>query len=90
MENFIEYSSARLSPYIDEIIGDHQCGFSHNSATTDHIFCICQILGEKMGLQCDSTLDIHGHRESVRLSQEGSIVEYSHKVWGTHEISQTD
>jgi hypothetical protein len=35
-----------LSPYIDEIIGDHQCGFRHNRSTTDEIFCILQILEE--------------------------------------------
>jgi hypothetical protein len=41
---------SRLSPYIDEIIGDHQCGFSRtrNRSTTDQIFCIRQIL-EKNG-----------------------------------------
>jgi hypothetical protein len=33
-----------LSPYIDEIIGDHQCGFRRNRSTTDQIFCICHIL----------------------------------------------
>jgi hypothetical protein len=33
--------------YIDEIIGDHQCGFQHNRPTTDQIFCIHQILEEK-------------------------------------------
>jgi hypothetical protein len=26
---------SRLVPYIDEIIGDHQCGFRHNRSTTD-------------------------------------------------------
>jgi DNA gyrase/topoisomerase IV subunit A len=26
------------------MIGDHQCGFRRNRATTDHTFCICQIL----------------------------------------------
>jgi hypothetical protein len=31
---------SRLSPYIDEIIGDHQCGFRRNRSTTDQIFCI--------------------------------------------------
>jgi hypothetical protein len=36
-----------LSPYIDEIIGDHQCGFQHNRSSIDQIFCICQILEEK-------------------------------------------
>jgi sorting nexin-29 len=35
---------SRLSSYIDEIIGDHQCGFQHNRSTTDQIFCIRQIL----------------------------------------------
>jgi hypothetical protein len=38
---------SRLSPYIDEIIGDHQCGFQRNRSATDQIFCIRQILEEK-------------------------------------------
>jgi hypothetical protein len=38
---------SRLSPYIDEIIGDHQCGFQRNRSTTDQIFCIRQILEKK-------------------------------------------
>jgi hypothetical protein len=33
----------RLGPYIDEIIGDHQCGIRLNRPTTDQIFCIRQI-----------------------------------------------
>jgi hypothetical protein len=36
-----------LSPYIDEIIRDHQCGFQRNRSTTDKIFCIRQILEKK-------------------------------------------
>jgi hypothetical protein len=35
---------ARLIPYADEIMGDHQCGFWHNRSTTDQIFYIQQIL----------------------------------------------
>jgi sorting nexin-29 len=38
---------ARLTPYADEIIGDHQCGFRHNRSTTDQIFYIRQILEKK-------------------------------------------
>jgi hypothetical protein len=30
----------RLPPYVNEIIGDHQCGFRHNRSTTDQIFYI--------------------------------------------------
>jgi hypothetical protein len=35
---------SRLTPYAEEIIGDHQYGFRHN---TDQIFCIRQILEKK-------------------------------------------
>jgi hypothetical protein len=41
------YLLSRLSPYIDEIIGDHQCGFRRNRSTTDQILCILQILEKK-------------------------------------------
>jgi len=33
---------------VNEIIGDHQCGFQRNRSTTDHIFCIHQILEKKL------------------------------------------
>jgi hypothetical protein len=43
---------AKLTPYAEEIIGDHQCGFRRNRSTTDHMFCIRQILErKKMGIQ---------------------------------------
>jgi hypothetical protein len=35
---------SRLSPYIDELIGDHQYGFRHNRSAANQIFCIYQIL----------------------------------------------
>ena len=38
---------SRLTPYAHEITGDHQCGFQCNRLTTDHIFCIHQILEKK-------------------------------------------
>jgi hypothetical protein len=38
---------SRLTPYTEEIIGDHQCGFRRNRSTTDHIFCIRQMLEKK-------------------------------------------
>ena len=34
----------RLTPYVDEIIRDHQCGFKCNRSTIGQIFCIRQIL----------------------------------------------
>jgi len=43
----IKLLSNILTPYAKEIIGDCQCGFQCNRPTTDHIFCICKILGTK-------------------------------------------
>jgi hypothetical protein len=37
-----------VSPYIDEIIGDYQCGFRHNRSTNNQIFCIVQMLEKKL------------------------------------------
>jgi hypothetical protein len=39
---------ARLNPYVNKIIGDHQCGFRRNRYTTDQVFYIRQII-EKNG-----------------------------------------
>jgi hypothetical protein len=41
---------ARLTLYVNEIIGDHQCGFHPNRSTMDQIFYIWQILEKKMGV----------------------------------------
>jgi len=38
---------SRLIPYAEETTGDHQCGFRRSRSTTDHIFCIRQILEKK-------------------------------------------
>jgi len=38
---------SRLTPYAQEIIEDHQCGFRRNKSTTDHIFYIRQIFEKK-------------------------------------------
>jgi hypothetical protein len=46
---------SRLSPQIDEIIGNHQCGFRRNGSTTDKIFCIRQILEKK----CEYNETVH-------------------------------
>jgi hypothetical protein len=38
---------SRLTPYVNKIIGDHQCGFRRSRSTTDQIFYIRQILEKK-------------------------------------------
>ena len=32
-----------LTPYAEEVIVDHQCGFRRNRSTTHHLFCIRQM-----------------------------------------------
>jgi hypothetical protein len=39
---------SRLTPYAEEIIRDHQCGFQCSRSTTDHILSIHQILEKKL------------------------------------------
>ena len=38
---------SRLTPYAEEITGDHQFAFQRSRSTADHIFCIRQILEKK-------------------------------------------
>jgi hypothetical protein len=38
---------SRLTPYAEEIIGEHQCGFRRTTSTTEHIFCIQEMLEKK-------------------------------------------
>jgi hypothetical protein len=77
---------SRLSPYVDEIIGDHKCWFWCNRSSTDQIFCIRQILKKK--LEYNETVSaIRRFQERLRFSEEGSNVQYSDRVWGTHEAS---
>jgi hypothetical protein len=58
-----------LSPYVDEIIGNRQCGFRRNRSTTDQMFRIHQILEKKW--ECIETvhqlfLDLKKSYNSVR------------------------
>jgi hypothetical protein len=41
---------ARLTPYVNDIIGDHQCGFRCNRSTTDQIFVHSADTRQKMGV----------------------------------------
>jgi hypothetical protein len=51
---------SRLTPYVDEIIGNHQCVFRCNRSTTDQIFCIRQILEKReVGVEWDCTSAIY-------------------------------
>ena len=60
-----------LTPYIDEIIGDRQCGFRRNTLTIDQIFCIRQILEKKW--EYDGTI----HKLFIDIKKQYDSVERS-------------
>jgi hypothetical protein len=68
---------ARLTPYLDEITGDHQRGFRRSNSTTDPTYCICQILEKKMGTQCSSAsaiIDFQKARDSISRERVYNIL----------------
>jgi hypothetical protein len=68
----------RLTPYVDGIIWDHQCGFWHNRSMADQIFYIQKILEKKWeysGTVHQLFIDFKKAYNSVR---RGSIIQYSH------------
>jgi hypothetical protein len=67
---------SKSTPYADEIIRDHQCGFQCYRSTTNYIFCICQIL-EKMLEYNETVHQLFVDFEKV-YSEEGSSIHYSH------------
>jgi hypothetical protein len=69
---------SRLTPCVDEIIGDHQYGFRRNRSTTDQIFFHSSDTGEEMGVQWDSTSAIHRLQETLcfREVQYNILIEY--------------
>jgi hypothetical protein len=50
---------SRLDPYIDEITGDHQCGFRRNRSTTDQIFYIRQIKQKSKSKVIPLTVEVY-------------------------------
>ena len=50
---------SRLTPYAQEIIGDHQGGFRRERSTTDHIYCIRQTHERKYVYKCVYSEAVH-------------------------------
>jgi hypothetical protein len=69
-----------LSPYIDEIIGNNQCGFGRNRSTNDQIFCTLQILEKNWEYNETVHQLFIDFKKSPRFSEEGSFVQYSHSL----------
>jgi hypothetical protein len=68
----------RLSPYSDEITGNHQCGFWRNRSATGQIFYIWQILEKKWEYKWHSTSAIYRFQDSLPFRQGVSIIQYTH------------
>jgi hypothetical protein len=82
IQKFTNILLSKLSPYINEINGDHQCGFRPNRSSTDQMFFIHRMLEKKW--EYDETVhqlfvDFMKAYDSVRREVD--------RVWGTHETS---
>jgi hypothetical protein len=90
IQNVIQYNSLKVKfIHIWSYWGSSVWG------STSQISCWSDILhssdtGENMGVKWHSTSAIHRLQESLWFSEEGSFVQYSHIVWGTHEATQAD
>jgi hypothetical protein len=75
---------SRLSSYVAEIIGDHQCGFRPNRSTTHQIFSIRQIL-EKNGstMRQYISYSLTSRKHIIQLG--GKYCTIFHGIWGTGE-----
>jgi hypothetical protein len=73
---------SRVSPYIDEIIGDHQCGFGPNRSTTYQISCIPLLEKNWEYNETIHQLFINFKISDKSLRREVFVL-HSHRVWGT-------
>jgi hypothetical protein len=71
---------SRLSPYTDEIIGDHQYGFRRKRSTANQIFCIRQVTDKKW--ENNDTL----HQLFIHFKKAYQSV----RVWDIHETIYAD
>jgi hypothetical protein len=77
-----------IEPYVEEILGDYQCGFRKGGSTTDQIFCLRMIL-EKA---CEYKVDIHqlyiDYKQAYDTINRDELVEIM-RVWYTNEFGKT-
>jgi len=59
-----------LTPYIEEIIGDRQCGFWWKRSTADHIFCIHQIHEKNW----EYNKAVHQHQLMIQFGGKSCII----------------
>jgi hypothetical protein len=76
--------------YIYEIIWEYQCVFHHNTSTTNHIFCICQVLENTNG----SPMTHYIRYPNIKEAYDSVRREVSYNIliefWGAHDTIQSD
>jgi hypothetical protein len=70
----------RLYPYVENIIGDYQCGFYQGRSTSEQIFNICQILEKRsqFGIEINHLfIDFRAACDSINRSNLYTAIEES-------------
>jgi len=75
---------SRLTPYAEEIIGDHQCGFRHNRSTANHIFCNRQILDKEW----EYNKAVHQLLTDLKKALDSVRIRYFTQISIHHSITQ--
>jgi len=70
---FSDILLSRLIPYVQEIIGDQQCGFRRNRSNIDQKFCNCPII-EKDGNSTNQWIELFVHFKKAYDSVGGWVL----------------
>jgi len=64
---------SRLTPYAEEMIEDHQCGFRRNRITTDNIFCNRHIQGAAFNVTHFESRITHLLHTTINTTEHGQV-----------------
>ena len=78
-----------LNVYVDEIIGDHQCGFRRNRSTLDQIFALRQILEKKWEYNGTVHQLFIDFKKAYRSIERQKGIQHPGTIWNSEKTCTT-